>query len=238
LYIYYHPYIVKCHKLLMIFQNIGEGKSDIISYSLNLLFKKMVYFQYRKDNFFNFEKISKYHPYKLTSIYRNKYYNLFITFLPIIFLLIECILNNFSIKYIYYFLVFYIPIILLRRITSFLCYQAYFIIKIINDLYYNSEKNLIYAINPDLKSLFDLYLLNDLVSYDSLDADFQLNLSLTIKFHLYNKERNVYINDLACLSLIHNNKNSYSVFEEIEKINENNDIIYSLGKEWILLAKK
>jgi hypothetical protein len=27
-------------------------------------------------------------------------------------------------------------------------------------------------------------------------------------------------------------------YEELEEINENNDIIYSLGKEWILLTKK
>ena len=247
LFIYYNKKI-KNTKLKSFLSDVGTN--DIISYILTAIIYKLTIYQYRNNTMYcektkyglilHTPRLSKFHPYRFSFIIYNKKYNLFISLLPIIFIVFECILNNCVIKYFYYFMIFFVPILLLKKLTSFFSKEPPFIISILWDLYYKvEEKNIIYALSPEIKSLWDLYFINNLQSYDLMDTDFQFTLKLTIRFILNYPERNGYINDLAVLNLVYDNeKKCYRVYEEIEEEDENYNVIYKLGKEWYLIAIK
>ena len=229
------------------------GESDIISYSIHILLEFLTTLIYRNTEFcttgvsgfpiLQNTKLSKFHPYNLSFIIYEKKYKIFISLLPIIFIIIECLLNDFILKYFFYFMIIYLPIILLKKITFFLGEVPNFIVDIIWDLYYNKEeKNLIYALSPDTKPLWDLYFINNLQCYASLSYDFEFFLKFNIRFPLNYPERNVYMNELGPLCLVYDSETkSYRIYEEIEEVIESKseDIFnYKLGKEWYLLAKK
>jgi hypothetical protein len=237
---YLHKFQTKLYQLLF---NIS--KTDIILYSLYQLSYKVI--KMRKGLYFDYKTLSDYHPYSFLStlVYRQrrrKVYNLFVTLSPFIAVIYDCIFNDWVLDHVYYYLLIYIPIILIRRITTFISLDPSYMLNIIWDIYYKQDNNCIYAISKRDSIIISSYLLSGLRSTPEL-IDLQLSnipysLYHNISFSLSNEERNVYINrEGIYLRMTADNR----VYQEIEVVEDKEDdykITYSLGEEWILLTDK
>lgn len=132
--------------------------------------KQGLFFEYCKNRpWYNFDVI-------LYKIITNKYYKkIFIPLSPIIIILYDCIFNNLVISHVYYYLLIYVPLMLLRKIRTLLSKENITIGDLIWDILYQRE-TCIYALPKDHRKLFDVYIMNGIKMVDLgppalMDAD-------------------------------------------------------------------
>jgi hypothetical protein len=238
---YLHKFQTKLYQLLF-----DIGHTDIILFS----FYRFSYFITKIINggpVSDYNTLSKYNPYCFLGmvVYSQRYrniYNLFITLSPFLVIIYDCIFNNWVLYYVYYYLLFYIPIILLKRVTIFIRLDPSYILDIIWDIYYKEKKNCIFAISKKDSIIITSYLFSGLrVTPDHIDlqlSNIPFYLYNCISFERCNEERNTYMNNEGIY--LHMTKDN-RVFLEIEVVEYKEDdyeIRYTLGEEWILLATK
>jgi len=173
---------------------------------------------------------------------------------PGLALFYDIFFNHFTLKYTYYYLIFYIPIIILKRITTTFNGTSLVLVTLTHEMFYVQSKQIIFAINPKIKPLWDFIVMSGLQVNSLEDADLHFSLMLSVKFELQCLERNMYINNEGiCLQLTTDNK-VFIVLEEEEllfdaatkegfsaflesKETQAYKIHYKQGDEWILLCK-
>ena len=173
-------------------------------------------------------KFSKYHPYFIfNSCIHTRTYRFLIMISPLYFIIYDCIFNDFVIHHVFYYMILYAPVILLRRVTTVLSTIASYICQSLWKIYYSKEKA-IYAISPTFKIVLDSYLLSGLRLNVALGIDMELYIFQTISFLPY-KDNTFMNNEGICLQLTADNR----AFEEKE--DEDGNVF--LGEEWILLVR-
>lgn len=229
----------KLHKFYNLLFDIND--LDIITYIIYRFSYKLIPIIYGIN--FDIRRLSKYHPQRLLGrlIYgpiRNKY-KLLIMLSPIIIIIYDCIFYNWVLMHVSYYLLLYIPLMIFRRITTFIGTDPGYILSIIWNIYYKDEKICIYAVSKKELIIINSYLLSGLRSTPDL-LDLQLSNVLfslyhTIKYELYSIDRNTYRNSEG-ISIQKTSDNK--LYLEIEIEDEEGNIIYTLGEEWILLVDK
>jgi hypothetical protein len=161
---------------------------------------------------------------------KNRIHPLLITLSPLFFILYDCIFNDWVITHVFYYLIVYIPVILLRRFTTFYACNLQFLCEALWRIYY-SKRTLLFIISPEVKSLLD----NCLAS--GLERDFDFDLNLDIDERLYYemlffpfRGDNIFCNNDNSITVIL--AGDHQVYEAIL----DDDFNVSLGKKWILLA--
>jgi len=141
-------------------------------------------YQQSNDFYINYlRKRSKYYYLNMVySLINNKYYKKFIIFSPILLVLYDCIFNNLIIIHVYYYLLFYVPLMLYRRITIRSCTENTDISCLVWDILYK-EETCIYALPLDHKKLFDVYISNEIrtVPFPGV-AEMDLHVSMYISY--------------------------------------------------------
>src|ERR1700753_251587 len=131
-------------------------------------------------------------------IVNDKYYKkYFMPFSPFLFLLYDCIFNNFILTHLCYYLLLYIPLILWRRITTSLFYENTQICYLIWDILYEEEL-CIYALPLNHKKLLEIYIANGIKTIPipgntSLDLHASMYMEEVARFE-YDVENNYYCN--------------------------------------------
>lgn len=123
-------------------------------------------------------------------------YKIIIPFSPSIIIIYDCIFNDFIITHVYYLLL-YIPIMIIKRITSTLCDQNRQLGELIWDILYKKE-TCIYALPKDHKKLFDVYIANGIKTVNLgppvvMDFDVSWFISKSAQF-TFNEKYNIYYN--------------------------------------------
>jgi hypothetical protein len=239
LYIYY-TYIISGKRLLVnyfLFRfhfNLGWiGSNDLITYFLHQILYKLS--RYSDGPYVGYKKLPRYHPYHMFSfILYHQRLKTMIILSPIIFIGYDCIFNNWVLVHIYYYLLLYIPLMMIKRVTTSIGTDSGPIIRLLWDIYYKKEL-CFYALSIEHKRIIDIYLLSGLRHNIDLGLDIEMYLESNSRFELYNEERNTYMNSEGIyLQKTVDNK----VFLEIEIEDDEGNITYSLGEEWVLLTDK
>ena len=169
-----------------------------------------------------------YHVYdSVLKIVCNKYYEKFVTFSPLFFIIYDCIFNNFLISHLYNYLLIYVPVILWRRITICLFTDASDICELLCNIYYKKE-TCIYAILAEHKIVLESYLISGLRSNIDLGLEIEMYLKSASCFVPDMDERNLYCNNEG----IHLEKRSSNTL--VRKILD--EEVFT--EEWILLVDK
>ena len=210
------------------------GTTDIISYYVLegiYKFTKLIY----GENNIQTPKFAYYHPYRiLLRIFCSKKYPIVIKLSPLLVFVYDCIYNNFVIIHLYYYLLLYVPVMLLLRFTSFLSLEASVLCDRIWDMYYGENVDLfnnpaIYAISKKDKIVLDYYVLNKFSNGDRISelfqVDMQVHLFYGIKF--FPGWNDTYRNDEGMYVKFIGNK----LLQELEDDDGN----ISYGEAWILL---
>jgi len=202
------------------------GKEDLFNYLLNHLICKL-FCWYNKDSFKPW-LLPRTHPYiKFTRFQTNKYYLFICNISPVIVILYDCIFNNFVISHVYYYLLIFIPIMLLRKVTTCMATTASYICQSLWKIYY-STNNALYSVPLKMKPILDSYLLSGLRYNIEIGFDTEFYIYNTILFIPYNNESYTFINNEGItLKLINNN----SIIEE-----KDGNIIPA--EEWVFLEHK
>jgi hypothetical protein len=232
LYIYYYHFCYRCQRteyqipFKWLYDKLERlGHRDLFSYGIYLSSTNFMGLLYGKN--LNLRKLSQYHPYFILNYAGG--YSFFAAISPLFFIIYDCIFHNFIIIHVFYYLLLYMPIMLLSHATNCLFKTSGPVCRMFWMIYY-SEENLLLAISPNYKVILDSYLASGLSRNLSLDFDMEFSLPNMIQFIPYHK-KNTFMNDFGTvLQLLENNK----VFEEIE--DEEGNI--RLGDEWILLKYK
>lgn len=199
---------------------ISFNDHDIVSYILFKICYLITYhFLYKNDipwSFYSY-KLPRYHFYIFISkMISNKLYKIFIQVSPILFIVYDCIFNNFIIITVYYYLIFYVPIMLLKRITYAMAQTNDDFIAILWDIYYNNEKNIFFIANKEQKEIITLFLKANLKYIDDFSlamTEFYLQKSIT--YHLNDATHAIYLNGDGVYLQIKDNK----IFEILEDEN-------------------
>jgi hypothetical protein len=91
------------------------GHNDIISHYIYQLSWNLTKFTNGFDKSYN---VSRYHFHHLFSQGYHPRYKLFVVLSPLIFVLYDCIFNSFILIHVFYYLLFYIPLMILKRVTT------------------------------------------------------------------------------------------------------------------------
>jgi hypothetical protein len=226
------------------------GDEDIISYTIYEISRRITELTNGFDKHY---RLPAYHPHKFFANLKHSLYQRFVVLSPLIIIIYDCLFNNLVISHVFIYLLMYIPLMLIKRISTCLVKEASYIVELLWDIYYENEKLFdmyesdkkrpyFYAISKENKRILDLYLLNGLrriFGVRDIGLDMQMYLRYTTLFVLNHLERETYMNDEGvCLKLLEDNR----VFIEIEVVDYEKDyddqISYTLGEEWILLANK
>ena len=241
LYLHYHEHNSSLPDVKWVFRKISEPfNKDIIVYSIQqLLFKLNRYLL--KVRYFNgiawYSPRVKipwyfiyYHVYKFViKVSCNKYYEKFITFSPIFVILYDCVFNNFILSHLYYYLLVYTPLILLRKISSCIFQDAPYICELLCNIYYKKE-TCIYAISYKQKKLLDLYITSELRS--------NVNLGLEAEMYLKNELCFTPDDNNSDHSYYYNNEGVILKRTLENKLIRNNLDEDLISEEWVLLVDK
>ncbi len=122
---------------------------------------------------------------KFYLLYKEDKINLIFLFSPLIFMLIECILNDFSLKYVFYYMLLFIPIATLSRYFEYFITREESVLIMLGNLYYNEKKDIIICIPYEYNKAFELYLMQDLsryaIKYSVEDVDSVLEMQYFFK---------------------------------------------------------
>jgi len=209
------------------------GSTDIISYYIYKLSYKFRQILYGENH--RLLDLKFYNPLRILSkIHSSKKYPIVIKLSPLLVFIYDCIFNNFVIIHLYYYLLLYVPVMLLLRFTSFLSLEASILCHMIWDMYYGENVDMnnnptIYAISKKDKIVLDYYVSNKFSNSDHIselfDVGAQIHLFAAMDFSVGIDD--TFSNDEgACVIFIGN-----KLLQELADDNDNT--VY--GEEWILL---
>lgn len=213
----------------------SSNDHDIVSYILFKICYLITYhFLYKNDipwSFYSY-KLPRYHFYIFISkMIDNKFYKIFIQVSPILFIVYDCIYNNFIIITVYYYLIFYVPIMLLKRITYAMAQTNDGFIIILWNIYYNNKKNIFFIANKEQKEIITLFFKANLTYIDDFSFDMvEFYLQKSITYHLNDATQAIYVNSDGVYLQVKDNK----IFEVLEDENgatifkETNDFYFLL----------
>jgi len=174
-------------------------------------------------------------------IVTSKYYKWFFNLSPLFFLIYDCYYNNWVLIHIFYFMLVYGPLILIKRITNCTFFLQAFIIIFLQSFYYD-KKEYIKCIPKDFKTILDIYLLNGLKS-----NAYKIDLSSIFDFS-YQKDFIFIIDNMNFLQDDYA-PNMYTSTGDVtiikmpngkyyRMIYEYHEGQYELGEEWVVLNEK
>jgi hypothetical protein len=163
------------------------GDSDLISYYLKEISFHIIYhFLYDSNklwsNYYSDLPWYNYHKF-ISQILSNKWYiNVIVPSSPLIVVLYDILYYDFILKHVYYYLLFYIPLMLLRKITISISTENETICELIWDILYK-EEHCLYLLSENHKTLFDLYIKSGMriMIIDPTVAEIDLHYSMYMK---------------------------------------------------------
>lgn len=214
-------YIYKATSIKRICLSIKDN--DLISYNI---YKILYILQKKISNEYVINFINEINKILIYS----KTYKLIINLLPLLVFIYDCIYNHFIIIHFYYYLLFFVPLMLIKRITKAIGTTNDCFAEILWNIYYLKNDNIIYVVSEEQRKIFNI-LFDSNISYIQeflLDmVEFHLKYSIT-----YIKNGDVYYNnDNICL-IFKDNK----IFEYIED-DFGNPIIAEESKNYSLLIQ-
>lgn len=143
---------------------------------------------------YDFFSLPRYHFRRIYSyIFENRFYPKFITLSPVIIVFYDCIYNDFILSHVFYYLLFYIPLKLLHRISKTVGSSSYYITLIVWEACYSKNK-VLYAISEKYKFILDDYLASGLRMNPDLHINSELFLYDHVRFGLIDKRELIYQN--------------------------------------------
>ncbi len=164
-------------------------------------------------------------------VYNRVYSKYFFICTPLFFILYDCFFNNFIIMTVFYYMLIYIPVVLLKRITTKLFSESTYICELVWDICYLDE-DCIYAISQKDLNLLHLYVYTLEMDTD-LGLEAELYLVNVIRFS-YDLEDNIttYYNTLGNTL----RENPAGSFYEYKKYSQT--YLCKSTEAWILIANK
>lgn len=204
---------------------IWKKKPDIFSEECKK--ERKILYQYLDNRpWYHFDKILRW-------ITRRKYYKkIFVPLSPLFFIFYDCIFNNFIITHVYYYLLFFMPIMLVRRITTSLWSETSWMPELFWDILYKKE-TCIYALPIMEKKLFDIYVANGFrkINVDSTmlgDFDITWSMSMNARF-IYDETQKCY-HGAVSLEMLDDTRWVYQYTDY--------DTQKEVQEEWVLIKKK
>lgn len=173
-------------------------------------------------------------------IFHSKVYKILFNFSPLWIIIFDCYFHNFILMNIYPYLVFFIPINLIKRISKKTLLMEYIII-LLHEIYYNNNNkpNSIYLTHIDYYPLLEEYIKTQF-AFNPLFKDInqkQLGYEFDLCFDMYNQSNFILYDENDARYI-----NAYDV--KVKKVNgkylqliydeDKRDLILS-DEEWILL---
>jgi hypothetical protein len=113
------------------------------------------------------------HKFIIKYIIDHKFYrNFMVPFSPLLILLYDCFFNNLIITHVYFYLLFYVPLMLFKKVTTLVSFENIQLGPLLWDLLYKRE-TCIYALNSKDKVILNKFIKNGL-SYKGLEDDVDL----------------------------------------------------------------
>lgn len=162
-----------------------------------------------------------------------KYLDYFFVISPFLIIFYECYFNNLILHKIFYYMPFYIIIILLWRYSKFHHARAILLTQLLWHFYYDENSEYIYCVSKKLRSVFTLFLQQNLLltingKYDEELADAEDFFCFRLIFQKHQLSENTYFNDVGVyIRIISKDK----IVEELEDWDGN----ITFGEEYILL---
>lgn len=201
---------------------------------------------------FNLENLHTFHKYNPLSyfIYLTfPSFQNFITISPFILFIYECIAYDFVISWTFTYLLVYIPLMLLRRITKARSFTSEYICYILYNIFYKKEQNCIYAIPEEAKNLWEYVIRNNLCGLgprESMkltnDPCFEQTFDFQLFCHCYfipfNDEPNTFMNNEICCRVVENKL----LREKEEEVYDDEGTFIKIEtillETWSIIAKK
>ena len=150
----------------------------------------------------DYQRIPKYHPFHiLIKITDNRYLNLAILLSPLLLIFEDCVFNDFQIRYLSYYMLFYTPILLLWRIGRYIHSLETAIIETLYEIYYiEPEKSGVYAAAPFIQNIINMYLQNNLTTSPGAAVELTYDLGSFFRtykglwFELEDEKHKIYVN--------------------------------------------
>lgn len=208
------------------------AENDIIAYYLR---RCIFWCDYAWSNTYT-KLLYKYH----FVIFHSKVYKILFNFSLLWVIIFDCYFHNFILMNIYPYLVFFIPINLIKRISKKTLLMEYIII-LLHEIYYNNNNkpNSIYLIHKNYYPLLEEYIktqfaFNPLfkdINKKQLGYEFDLCFDMYSKsnFILYDETDDLYINGYDVKVKKVNGQYLQLIYDEVKR-----DLILS-DEEWILL---
>lgn len=186
------------------------------------------------NNNCTWDNVPRYHPYCiLNSISAKGYYTKIIRVSPLIILLYDCVFNSFVVTHVFYYLLFYLPLMLLKRIVEVISTTAPYINEMLYDIYYR-EETCLYTVSPNLKIMLDSYLLSGIkINYD-LGLNTELVIVALIRFELafqHGPLNETYVNEEGEFIHTYDRIHYYHVISD-----DDNTPVH--GAQWHIIANK
>jgi len=193
-------------------------KNDLVTHSLIKMEKYLLHLYFTRQN----KRMPMFYaeiPWYLNPMYKlsnSKYYSLFVQTTPMFVIIYDCIFNNFIITHVYYFLLFYTPLILLKKITFTVSKTYDSMAHILWRIYYDKTPDIIFIANKEEKELIDISLKANVGYIPGLALSMVgFFLEKTITYHLKDQENNIYWNFDGNYLRVINNK-IYEIIEDDE----------------------
>jgi hypothetical protein len=236
LYLYYRHKIISERFQSFLSKLRWIGHDDLISYYLyDIIYRTERLFYGSNYDYKSMCNHNNFYIFKY--IINHRYYRTMITFSPFIIIAYDCIFNNWILVHVYYYLLLYVPLMVIKRITSALLSESTIISKILCNIYYKKEL-CFYALSKEHKRILDLYLLTELRKNVELDFNIEVYLEDIIQYELYNEERNTYRNNEGIYLQKKDNRVYLEIKIDVEDEKDNLTDLFIVGEEYILLADK
>lgn len=182
-----------------VFSLTSYSDDDIISYNIWKILSRIAGYLYPKPNSkysrADWDAIPTYHPIQImTSILLNSYYKKAVIYSPFLLILDDCVFNDFQVRYLSHYMLFFVPLMLIKRLANAASHSNTLICKSFYNMYYKrKEVKGFFAIRPEWEPLLDMYLKNGLrEEWDN--GNFGSLLYLGSDFEWYNDDNIYYLN--------------------------------------------
>lgn len=193
LYFIYRDYLMMNRYTKKIYKLLHQISTyDILQYSLDeitfLLANKI---NGKKHSFIS---LPPYHFRKVYSyVFQNKFYRRIMDMSPVLVIIYDCIYNDFVLSHVFYYLLFYVPLKLIHRISTTVGSTSYYITLLVWEVCYGKSK-VLYAISSKYKVILDDYLASGLFMNPDLSIQTESFLYDHVRFGLIDRKELLYEN--------------------------------------------
>lgn len=161
------------------------NNNDIVSYTIGTVLER-IYFKKNNKKLKMLSNILLY----------NDIYKRIIVISPLFVIAYDCLFNNFVLQTFYYYMLFFVPLMLVKRITYAINKTNDSITEILWNIYYNKDPQKKYIASPEEKEIIDIFVQSNLIMIPEFSLSMvEFNLKFTITYRLIDQEENIYMNN-------------------------------------------